>query len=73
MMLSLKVEAGAGEHIRDILWEMAQLATRTGCMVRSNLNGIEAMVKPGAYGSASATLSILWPTIWSASNASFNT
>lgn len=47
-MLTLKVEAMAGEDVRTILAEMALVAARTGCMVCSNLNGVHAMVKPGA-------------------------
>ena len=47
-MLTLKVEAGAGEDIRDIIEEMCLLAARTGCIIRADLNGVGTMIKPGA-------------------------
>lgn len=47
-MLTLKVEAGAGEDVRDIIQEMCLLAARMGCLVRAELNSVVTMAKPGA-------------------------
>lgn len=47
-MLTLKVEGGAGEDVRDIIQEMCLLAARTGCLVRTELNGVCTMAKPGS-------------------------
>ena len=47
-MLTLKVEAGAGEDVRDIIQEMCLVAARTGCMIVADLNQVRTMAKPGA-------------------------
>ncbi len=47
-MLSLKVEGGIGEDVRDIIIEMTLVAARTGCMIVSDVNGVHLMIKPGA-------------------------
>lgn len=47
-MLTIKVEAGAGEDIRDIIEEMCLVAARTGCIILSELNQVRTMAKPGS-------------------------
>lgn len=47
-LLTLNVEAGAGEDVRDIIQEMCLLAARTGCLVLAELNQVRTMAKPGA-------------------------
>lgn len=47
-MLTIKVEAGAGDDIRDIIPEMCLVAARTGCIVIAELNGVRTMAKPGS-------------------------
>lgn len=46
--LSTKVEVGAGCDIRDAIQEMCILASRWGCIVHAELNGVTTMAKPGA-------------------------
>lgn len=47
-MLTLEVDTIKGEDIRGIIEEMCLLASRTGCMIRTDLNGVATMIKPGA-------------------------
>jgi len=47
-LLTLEVQAGAGDDIRDIIQEMCLVAARTGCLVVADLNSVRTMAKPGA-------------------------
>ena len=47
-MLTIKVDGMAGSDVREILTEMCILASRFGCIVAADLNGVHCMVKPGA-------------------------
>lgn len=46
-MLTVEVQASAGQDIAEAIEEMCILASRLGCLVIADLNGVRTMAKPG--------------------------
>lgn len=47
-MLTIKAEASPGEHVAEAITELCILASRLGCMVSIDFNGVGLTAKPGA-------------------------
>jgi len=47
-MLTIKAEVSGGAAIQEACEDLCLLASRLGCIVRAEMNGVVAMAKPGS-------------------------